>query len=160
MQPDGRPTGTPHMFHRGNAKHPALSSTSEYSAHLGRRCTVSRKKEARGWCSAVDAGVYEWQCVSIFTQHTFVFFYTEAVHTCVYVYNQMGRSRSSSSAGGGREGQRRRYNQLLRAGLCLERRGGSTSMKEEELFRVSGRQTHRWMQMFWPLHTLCRKRKK
>lgn len=29
VRPDGRPAGTPHMFHTENAKHPALGSTSE-----------------------------------------------------------------------------------------------------------------------------------
>lgn len=47
MRPDGRPTETPHMFHRENAKHPALSSTSESGAHLGCRCSVISRKEAR-----------------------------------------------------------------------------------------------------------------
>lgn len=88
MQADGRPTGTPHMFHRGNAKHPALSSTSEYSAHLGCRCTVSRK-EARSCCTVLhaclDAHVYEWRCVSIFTQHT-LFFFIERLCTRVSMY--------------------------------------------------------------------------
>lgn len=108
MQPDGQPTGTPHMFHRGNAKHPALSSTSESSAHLGCRCTVSRK-EARGCCTVLhacmDAGDFELLSVSIFTQRTLVL-YIEAVHTCVYVYNQMGRG---SFVGGRREGDRRNF---------------------------------------------------
>lgn len=99
-----QPTGTPHMFHGGNAKHPALSSTSEHSAHLCCRCTVSRK-EARGCCTTLHArldGGCEWLCLSISTQHTFVL-YIEAEHTCVYVYNHMACSRSSSFVGGRRE---------------------------------------------------------
>lgn len=63
MQPDGRPTGTPHMFRRGNAKHPALSSTSEYGAHLGRRCIVGGE-EARGCCTVLHAPVCASDCAS------------------------------------------------------------------------------------------------
>lgn len=116
MQPDGRPTGTPHMFHRGNAKHPALSSTSEHSAHLGCRCTSSRekkkkKKRREGCCTALHAcldGVCEWLCLSISTEHSLVL-YTEAEHTCVYVYNHTAWGRSVSFAGGRREGERRNF---------------------------------------------------
>lgn len=69
--------------------------------------------------------VIERRCVSIFTQHALVL-YIEATHTCVYVYNQMGCSRSGSSAGGtrGEKLHRARYNHPLRAGFCLEGRGG------------------------------------
>lgn len=93
MQPDGQPTGTLHMFHRGNAKHPALSST--YPVHIWAADVASAKKEAAlRFCMCAWMPVCEWLCVSIFTQHTIVF-YLELMHTCVYVYNQMGRSRSS-----------------------------------------------------------------
>lgn len=73
-------------------------------------------------------------CIYIYTEHTFVS-YIEPVHTCVYVCNQMGCSRSSIFVAGRRGDQSRnfagsRYNQPFRAEFSLERRGGSTSIKE------------------------------
>lgn len=99
-----------HVPRRGNAKHPAFSSTSEYRAHLGCRC--SQKKE-RGCCmvlhACLDACVQEWLFIFIFRAHDTFVFYIAAVHTCVYVYNQMGRSRLSRFVGGRREDQMQNF---------------------------------------------------
>lgn len=75
------------MFHKENAKHPMLSSTSKSSTHLGCRCIISRKEAID--CGGVlhtclDAGVFQSECIHIYTVHI-VFVYGVCAHVSMCI---------------------------------------------------------------------------
>lgn len=107
IQPDGQPAGTPHMFHTEGMQNILHSAAPQTTEHIW-AADVTRK-ETRGCCMVLracsGACVYEWLFGFIFRAYDTFVFHTEAVRTCVYVYNQMGHSRVSRFVGGRREDQ-------------------------------------------------------
>lgn len=150
MQPDGQPAGTPHMYHRGNAKHPAFSSNSGCTSGL----QMCHQQKLQHSSACVLEFLWMWVTVNIhiFTQSTYYTFvpYNVGQHVSMYITkwavaeatglwwkNRRSKAWPRTS----------KHNQPLRAAFYLERH--LTSMKLEEWSQVNGRQANRRIEMVW-----------
>lgn len=140
--PDARPTGTLHMFHMENAKHP------QRPAHIWEAAVPSADKRQRFRPPArtpphssrrADAYLHSahWFCIRRLRTRVPVY-KSEWVAAVLRVEGVRATGTASQES----------TQSAIESRAVFGKAWSSTSMEEEELVQVSGRQTHRHTQMF------------